>query len=187
MLPNIHALPPLPVVAGGLGVVVHAPFSFLYHWVYATKIHPSKRIEHWSRRLDNAAIHFAGACMSYATSGRMDYFILNAAFNMDCAYRQFERRIQPRRNLIRTVISILLYCLPVLRRGYYETFIQLITIFGLSGWLFAAYPFGGWSHSLFHVVVAFMPHLVMLSACELPSSQLQISLAAKCAVMAAKA
>mmetsp|Transcript_8656 Transcript_8656/g.18488 ORF Transcript_8656/g.18488 Transcript_8656/m.18488 type:complete len:419 (-) Transcript_8656:157-1413(-) len=182
MLPKLYALPPLPVVAGAVGIVAHAPFSFIYHWFYATKLHPSKRVEHWSRRLDHAFIHFASACMSYATSGRMDYFLLTAAFNLDCAYRQFERRVRPRRNQIRIAISILLYTLPVLRRGYYSEFLTLVFLFLLSGWFFAAYPVGGWSHSLFHVVIGFMPHFIMTSACKLQSSQAQIEFAAKCAI-----
>ena len=146
----------------------------------------SKRVEHWSRRLDHAFIHFASACMSYSTSGRIDYFLLNAAFNLDCAFRQFERRVRPRRNLVRIAISVLLYTLPVLRRGFYGVYIQLLAMFGLSAWLFAAYPVGGWSHSLFHIVLSFLPHLIMVSATKLQSCQPQIMLAAKCAVIAGK-
>ncbi|KAL7475478.1 hypothetical protein ACHAW6_001391 [Cyclotella cf. meneghiniana] len=186
-LPHLHALPPLPVLAGAVGMVVHAPFSFLYHWSYATKLHPSKRIEHWSRRLDHAFIHFASACLSYATSGRVDYFLVTAAYNLDCAYRQFERRVRPRRNQTRIAISIFLFITPVLRRGFYSEFIQLFCIFVLSGWFFIVYPIGGWSHAMFHVVIAFLPHVIMASACKLQISQHQIELATQCAVIAGKA
>mmetsp|Transcript_11097 Transcript_11097/g.24445 ORF Transcript_11097/g.24445 Transcript_11097/m.24445 type:complete len:429 (+) Transcript_11097:144-1430(+) len=186
MLPHFHALPPLPVLAGAIGIVAHGPFSFLYHWTYATKLHPAKRIDHWSRRLDHAFIHFASLCMSFATSGRLDYFLLCAAFNLDSAIRQFEPRVRPRRNQMRTTLSILLYILPVCRHNF-EIFLQLVVIFGLCGWLFGAYPIGGWSHAMFHVVVAFMPHLIMISASQLPASQHQIVVAAQCAIMAGKA
>lgn len=186
-LPHLHALPPLPVLAGAIGIVVHAPFSFLYHWSYATKLHPSRRIEHWSRRLDHAFIHFASACMSYATSGRVDYFLMTAAYNLDCAYRQFERRVRPRRNQIRIAISIFLYIVPVLRRGFYGDFFQLLCIFVLSGWFFIVYPIGGWSHAMFHILIAFLPHIIMVSACKLQISQQQIELATQCAVIAGKA
>eukprot|EP00804_Cyclotella_cryptica_P004914 CCRYP_004973-RA/>CCRYP_004973-RA protein AED:0.00 eAED:0.00 QI:181/1/1/1/0/0/2/2224/386 len=185
-LPHLHALPPLPVLAGAIGIVVHAPFSFLYHWSYATKLHPSKRIEHWSRRLDHAFIHFASACMSYATSGRVDYFLMTAAYNLDCAYRQFEQRVRPRRNQIRIAVSIFLYIVPVLRRGFYGDFLQLLCIFVLSGWFFIVYPIGGWSHAMFHVLIAFLPHIIMVSACKLQISQQQIESAAQCAILERK-
>jgi hypothetical protein len=105
---------------------------------------------------------------------------MTAAYNLDCAYRQFEKKVRPRRNQIRIAISILLYILPVLRRGYYSDFVQLLIVFILGGWFFIAYPIGGWSHSMFHVVLAFLPHLIMVSACKLHISQPQIELAAQC-------
>jgi hypothetical protein len=120
--------------------------------------------------------------MAYATSGRVDYFLLNAAYNLDCAYRQFEERVRPRRNQIRIAISILLYILPVLSRGYYGDFAKLVSIFTMSGWFFITYPIGGWSHAMFHVIIAFLPHVIMMSACKLPISQQQIELAARCAI-----
>eukprot|EP00565_Helicotheca_tamesis_P003055 CAMPEP_0185741250 /NCGR_PEP_ID=MMETSP1171-20130828/38858_1 /TAXON_ID=374046 /ORGANISM="Helicotheca tamensis, Strain CCMP826" /LENGTH=304 /DNA_ID=CAMNT_0028413209 /DNA_START=2292 /DNA_END=3203 /DNA_ORIENTATION=- len=48
LFPNLHALPPLPVVAAAIGIILHMPFSFLYHWTYAHRLPPgSARIEHW--------------------------------------------------------------------------------------------------------------------------------------------
>ena len=185
-LPHFHALPPLPVIAGAMGVVTHAPFSFLYHWRYATKLHPSKRLEHWSRRLDHAFIHFASACMAYATSGNINYFALNAVYNLDCAYKQFEEKVRPRRNQTRIAMSILLYILPVFQRECYGDFAQLILIFTLGGWFFITYPIGGWSHAMFHLVIAFLPHVIMVSACKLSISQQQLELAAQCAVRTGK-
>ncbi|KAL7540861.1 hypothetical protein ACHAXR_010443 [Thalassiosira sp. AJA248-18] len=182
-LPYLTALPPLPVFAAAIGLLVHSPFSMLYHWRYASWVDSSKRVQHWSRRLDNAFIHFASACASYATSGRMDYFVLNAIFNLDCAYRQFEEEVRPKRNQVRIATSILLYLLPVLVYGHYTLFLQFMILFGVGGWLFVGYPVAGWSHGLFHLMLAFLPHLVMTASMQLESSQLQISLAAKCAGM----
>jgi hypothetical protein len=181
-LPHLHAFPPLPLLAGALGILVHAPFSFLYHWTYATKLHPSKRLEHWSRRLDHAFIHFASACMAYATSGNVWYFAVNAVYNLDCALKQFEEKVRPRRNQTRIALSILLYIMPVLQRGYFGDFGKLVFIFMLSGWFFIAYPIGGYSHAMFHVVIAFLPNVIMKSACKLEVSREQIELAARCAV-----
>ena len=124
--------------------------------------------------------------MAYATSGRMDYFAFNAMYNLDCAYRQFDEKVRPRQNQIRIATSILLYILPVLCRGYYTEFAQLILIFTLGAWFFLAYPIGGWSHSMFHVVIAFLPHVIMVSACKLHCSQQQLAFAAQCALRAGK-
>lgn len=182
--PRLTAVPPLPVVAAGVAMIVHPFFSMLYHWKYATTVESPDRIKHWSRRLDHAFIHFASAVAAYATSGRVDYFILNAFFNLDSACKQFEERVRPRRNFVRTAISILLYILPVLVYGHYALFFQFVLLFTVGGWLFAKYPFGGYSHSIFHLVLAFLPHLVMTAATQLESSQPQISLAVKCAGVA---
>lgn len=180
-LPHFHALPPWPVLAGAIGIVVHAPFSIMYHWTYATKLHPRNRIGHWSRRLDHSFIHFASACMAYATSGSVDYALLNVVYNLDCAYKQFEEKVRPRRNQTRTSISILLYISPVLLRRDYVDFAQLLLIFSISGWFFIAYPIGGWSHSMFHLAIAFLPYVIMNSATKLEASQEQIEFAARCA------
>lgn len=180
-LPHFHALPPWPVLAGAIGIVVHAPFSIMYHWVYATNLHPRARIGHWSRRLDHSFIHFASACMAYATSGSVDYALINVAYNLDCAYKQFEEKVRPRRNQTRTSISILLYISPVLLRRDYVDFAQLVLIFSISGWFFITYPIGGWSHSMFHLAIAFLPYIIMNSATKLEASQEQIEFAAQCA------
>mmetsp|Transcript_21748 Transcript_21748/g.39227 ORF Transcript_21748/g.39227 Transcript_21748/m.39227 type:complete len:350 (-) Transcript_21748:1509-2558(-) len=179
--PYLKALPPLPVVAAAFSGLLHSSCSVLYHYKCATTIEPSKRIKHWSRRLDHASIHFSAACASYATSGRMDYFLLNAAFNLDCGLRQIEEKVQPRRNLVRIAMSILFYILPVLVHGDYAIVFQFFVMFAVGGWLFVQYPVGGWSHSLFHLVLTFLPYLVIASAMQLESTQLQITLAAKCA------
>ncbi|KAL3769681.1 hypothetical protein ACHAW5_010262 [Stephanodiscus triporus] len=181
-LPYIMALPPLPVVAAAVGTLVHSPVSINYHWWYATSLDPSRRIEHWSRRLDHAFIHFSSACAAYATSGRVDFFLLNVAYNMDCAYRQFEEKVCPRRNLYRVASSIFLSVLPVLAYRHYLLFFQIFAMFAVSGWyfligftapqqLFVRYPVGGWSHGLFHLVLSFLPHLIMKVATQVESSQ----------------
>jgi len=179
--PHLTALPPLPVVAAAVGILVHSPFSMLYHWKYATVIKSSQRVQHWSRRLDHAFIHFASSCAAYATSGRVDFFLLNAMFNLDCAYRQFEEKVRPRRNLSRIITSVHLYLLPLLVYRHYALFLQFYFMFIVGGWLFVKYPIGGWSHGVFHLILSFLPHLIMKAAVLLEPSQHQIILAAKCA------
>ena len=181
LFPYLTALPPLPVFAAALGMVGHSPFSMFYHWKCATTIKPSMRIKHWSRRVDHSFIHFASACASYATTGSKTYFLLNAIFNLDSAFRQFEEKICPRRNVTRIGLSIILYILPVLLNGHYFLVFQFGILFGLGGWLFVGYPLGGWSHAMFHLCLAFLPHLVISAAMQLESSQTQIELALHCA------
>ena len=154
--------------------------SILYHWKCATTLEPSKRIKHWSRRLDSVSLHFASVCASYATSGRVDYFILNIFFNLDCGLKQTEEEVRPRRNLVRIAFSIILYILPPLVYGHYALFLQFVFMFAMGGWLFVQYPVAGWSHGLFHIVLCFLPYLVIAAAMELESSQLQLTLALKC-------
>jgi len=178
--PSLTALPPLTIIAAALGILLHSPISMMYHWKCATSLPPSERIKHWSRRLDNAFIHVASACASYATSGRVDYLLANVAFNAYCALGQFEPKVRPRRNLLRIALSILLYLLPVVVHGHYRLFLQFVTMFALCGWLFVGYPFGGWSHGMFHLVLSTLPYLVMDATMRLESSGVQIDVAVRC-------
>lgn len=87
LLQNLHATPPLPMIFIALGLVAHAPISFIYHWHYCTTLPPGKaRFDHWSRKLDQAFIHVASAFVSYGTSGRWDFFAANVIFNAYCAW-----------------------------------------------------------------------------------------------------
>ena len=76
-----------------------------------------------------------------------------------------------------------MYSLPILRVGEISLFIKLWSTFALSGWLFATYPIGGWSHTMFHIVLAFVPPILMEIAVGLSASQTQIHAAAKCAAL----
>jgi hypothetical protein len=183
IFPNLHSLPPLPVVAAAAGIVMHAPFSFIYHWTYAHRLPAGiVKMNHWSRRMDQAMIHVISAAWAYATSGNLYYFIANLMFNLDCICRQFDPKVRPRRNQTRIAISCIAYMIPYFNRGEILLLIQLGAIYGLSGWLFAAYPIGGWSHSAFHLVIALAPPLVFAAALQLPTSQHRIQIAAQCAI-----
>jgi hypothetical protein len=183
-IPNLHAVPPLPVIVGALSMILHMPFSFLYHWKYAHRFSTVDRINHWSRRMDQSMLHVYSALLSYAFSGRLDFFMVNLLFNIDCIYRQFEKQVIPRRNQTRLIISIIAYTLPILQRGDYLYFGRLWGIMGLSFLIFATYPIGGWSHTLFHLLFLTIPPLMMNYIPTLPASQDQLNFAANCAVFA---
>jgi len=184
-LPNLHAMPPLAPLAAAIGILCHAPFSMIYHWKYAHRLPPGlARTIHWSRRMDQAMIHFCSACMSYSTSGRFDFFLINTLFNMDCFYRQFLPKVQPKRNQRRIGMSIFMYTIPLFTRGEFSAYMKLAFLFPFGGWLFGRYPIGGWSHSAFHIVMTFVPPIMMATALNLSSSQSQLEVAAQCAILA---
>lgn len=90
-------------------------------------------------------------------------------------------QVRPRRNQVRIAISILAYTIPILRRGDVWTFVKCWFVVLISGWLFVTYPLKGWSHSAFHLVISFLPPLLLQVAVELPVSKEQITLAVQCA------
>lgn len=93
-LPKLYAAPPAPVLAIAIGIILHFPFSFLYHWKYAIDLPPGlPRIGHWSRRLDHCFIHVISSCMALGTSGNWQYFYICCLFNFDCAMRHFKTKV----------------------------------------------------------------------------------------------
>ena len=181
---SMPVIPPLPVLAVVVGICVHAPWSFLYHWTYAHTMSATQRTKHWSRRMDQSFIHVASSFMCYGTSGSLPYFWVNALYNLDCIRRQFRPTVRPKQNQMRIIISIIAYTVPLLKQGDYETFLQLWILFSISGYFFIHYPVGGWSHAVFHIVIAFVPPLLLRTATALPVSQAQLYRAAMCAATA---
>jgi len=183
-LPNLHAMPPMPVIAAAMSMILHMPFSFIYHYVYAAHLSPTARIDHWSRRMDQCMLHVYSTLLSYAYSGRMDFFLVNLIFNVDSILCQWEKQIIPRRNQTRLILSILCFTLPILESGDYNYFGRLWGTMATAFAVFALYPFGGWSHTVFHFIFLNVPPMMMTYIATLPASQDQLQLAAQCAVWA---
>ena len=185
LLPNLYAIPPLTVIMITIACTLHSPCSMCYHILCAYKLPPGhKRMDHWSRRLDQAMIHFVSFMFAYATSGNRDYFFFSMLFNIDCMYRLFQKEIRPKRTLYRMAAAFLLPVLPLLVRGEAGAVFQLLVIYGISAWLFAKYPFGGWSHCMFHFVCFLSNPILMKASLNLELSQEHIALAARCAFLA---
>jgi hypothetical protein len=90
---------PVPVIFVALAISLHAPFSFLYHYKYASSLPVGLgRTDHWSRRLDQSMIHAASALISYSTSGNGYFFIANFLYNADCMRRQCEKKVRTARS-----------------------------------------------------------------------------------------
>lgn len=180
---NLAYWPPAPVLAVAIGVTLHAPWSMLYHWKYAHQLPPgAARTNHWSRRMDQAMLHFACAMLSFATSGSWDYLIATALFNADSAYRHFTPKVSPRRNKVRITLAIIAYSIPMLRQGHTLLFCQFWAGMSLCMWLFAAYPIGGWSHAVFHIVSVFTLIPLLQAASLTVAAQDAVQMAAQCTV-----
>lgn len=188
LLQDLYVMPPLPIVFIALGIVAHAPFSFIYHWHYCTTLPPGKpRFDHWSRKFDQAFIHVTSAFLSYGTSGRWDFFIANVVYNAHCVWRNLvSKTATPLKTQTRILVSILSYTMPFLHRGDTDTFLLVWMVFAAAFWLFASYPIRGWSHTAFHFVVALVVPILMDAAGELASSHGQIQKAAQCAALEGK-
>ena len=180
---NIHAVPPLAVLAYATGVILHAPCSFIYHWKYAHALSPGKRTIHWSRRADQSMLHFCSALTSYATSGSWTFFLVNTLFNADSIYRQFQQEVKPSRNQRRLGVAIVAWTLPILIGGDVELFLKVFSILAFGIFLFVKYPVGGWSHSAFHLVMFPVIPIILQVAVHLPSSQQHLREAAQCYVL----
>ena len=100
-------------------------------------------MNHWSRRLDQAMIHFMSLCWCFGTSGNKDFVIATAIFNFDSMIRLFENGYRPGRLLIRMALAVVLPAVPFLARGEILSFGKLLAIYTVSFWLFKNYPFGG--------------------------------------------
>mmetsp|Transcript_1297 Transcript_1297/g.2814 ORF Transcript_1297/g.2814 Transcript_1297/m.2814 type:complete len:376 (+) Transcript_1297:199-1326(+) len=181
--PNMHLLPPKTVMAIALGYLVHAPFSFVYHWKYCTSLKDGfDRVNHLSRRLDSAFIHVCCAIHSYGLSGSVTYFIISCFINAYFFLMHFENKIIPKRNQAGMACGILTCALPVFLHSSSDSCIKFATASVLSIWSFVKYPFGGWSHSLgFHVGLLVLSPIFMEVACGFELSREQILVAAKCA------
>ncbi|CAB9503060.1 expressed unknown protein [Seminavis robusta] len=181
---HMYAMPPLPLLFITAGCVSQLPFSFLYHWKYAHALTPSQRTDHWSRRMDQSMIHVSSALSCYGTSGYWDYFLVNCIYNADSIYRQFQPKVIPRRNQGRLGVAIAAWAIPVLRRGEWDMFMQLVVTLGIGFFLFLRYPIGGWSHAAFHLTLIPLMALLMKIGTDLPASQGTIQGAAQCFAMA---
>lgn len=181
-----YRLPPPTILAICIGVILHCPCSFLYHWKYAPAISiPSEKFKHWSRRLDHCAIHVCSALWSYSLSGgSIAYFGLNVVYNAHCIKCHLQKEIVPRRNQMRILLSMLLYTAPLLfMHSKLQIFLKVWSIFGVAVWFFAAYPVGGWSHAAFHLVMMAVPPLLLDMVADMEADGEWAMTAAQCRVL----
>ena len=188
----IPSLPPPTILAICIGVLVHCPCSFLYHWKYAANPDAAARLLHWSRRLDHSAIHACSMVWSFGLSAastdgnyqrHLWFFAFNVIYNLDSIRFHWEEDIKPRRNQLRILGSMLLYTSPLLWQQQFLLFGKIWAMFVLAVWFFVAYPIGGWSHAAFHIIMIGVPPLLLERVADLEATGAWSQAAATCAVL----
>ena len=145
-------------------------------------------MDHWSRRLDQAMIHFIGICWSYGTYGYNHWkcFVFALILNVDSMLRLFQKTVRSRRILCRMAFAFTIPILPFLQdTERVLVFGQLVLIYSISVWLFSKYPFGGWSHGFFHLLITCSNPIMMNTVTAMMERDGFIDVAARCAVIAA--
>mmetsp|Transcript_8722 Transcript_8722/g.12396 ORF Transcript_8722/g.12396 Transcript_8722/m.12396 type:complete len:343 (-) Transcript_8722:73-1101(-) len=184
MFPKVYSMPPPTLLAIIGGLIIHAPCAILYHLLCAFYIPPGiKRVDHWARRLDQSMIHVMSIFWSYGSSGSINYSFLSILYNIDSIYRIFRKDPQSTHIRIRILLASLLIALPFVARGDMEFLFLFIFIYSVGAWMFASYPFGGWSHGLFHVVFALIPIIVQNRVAKLPINSVYMKQAAECFIL----
>lgn len=184
MFPKLYAVPPIATLCIVIGFFVHSPFALYYHFACAFQLPPGLiRFDHWSRRMDQAMIHVLGMFWSYGLSGNLKYSLALIAFNVDSIYHLWQKDIRPKNSFYRQVILIASWLLPLLMRGEWSDFFLVTIIYAIGGWIFAVYPFGGWSHTIMHFVLILSNPIFLASSAKLSSSKESITLAATCALL----
>mmetsp|Transcript_13418 Transcript_13418/g.20152 ORF Transcript_13418/g.20152 Transcript_13418/m.20152 type:complete len:329 (-) Transcript_13418:39-1025(-) len=182
--PNLYAMPPLTTMSIVVGYLIHSPCSIYYHLLCAFKLPPGKeRLDHWSRKLDQAMIYVMSFFTCYGTSGSSQYAVVSMIFSVDSIYRLFQPVYRPKSILVRMSVAFLMPVLPAILYGYHEQAKQFFIIFAVSGWMFASYPLGGYSHGIFHLIAALSNPLQLGLSTMLSTSEEAIQIAASCAVM----
>ncbi len=106
------------------------------------------------------------------------------AFNIDCMYRLFQKGMRPKRTLYRMIGAFFIPVLPLIYRQEWWCVVQLVVIYVIGGWLFSTYPFGGWSHGAFHLVIFLGNPILIRSSLVLDADVVRegIGNAVRCAV-----
>lgn len=137
--------------------ICHAPISVYYHLRVALsgvgRWPLGCAIDNTPRRLDQTGIHLVSSVVAYALSGgSVAYSMAAAAFNAFAIRLQWLPEVQPLRNQRNVAISTALYMLPMIWRRDWTNLAKALT-WGLpAAYSFAKYPFGGYSHAIFHVL-----------------------------------
>lgn len=154
---------PVTVALVALGQLLHLPFSMMYHIQMARKITGMDPVDNIYRVLDQMFILVASAIFTFATTGCIWYGALASLLAIlyakwlleDLGDVQAGRPQKPhkggppgrRKNIL---VMLIFQLFPICLRGDWLSFLGCILSFGAGVLVFVKYPFGGWSHSIFH-------------------------------------
>jgi hypothetical protein len=148
-----------------VGVLLHLPFSMIYHFLRALYPHDEQLLWKW---LDLCFIHISSIFYALALSHSVSFTILNALVHINWL-RNVGGNVQgdsyKRQRVLNLFWGVLLYTFPVVWRGDLENWFPAMLYMIASGTLYVTKVLGGWSHMWFHLVlVGFQYHLVRAAA-----------------------
>jgi len=181
---KLYSWPPDTVLSICIGSLICSACSFNYHLMCAFVLPPGiSRIYHWSRRLDQSMIHIMSIFWCYASSGNMEYVVISIAFNVDSIYRIFQRKFWPKRIVTRIAIAFIIHSLPIILHETMKFNFLYLMIHCICFWVFHNYPFGKWSHTMFHLFMTTVPAMIMKASMKDERNQEHIDHAAKCLLL----
>lgn len=139
------------------GLLLHMPFSQLYHLkcAWAPSMHQTCNPY---VRLDLCMMHVTAAVYAFALCGGRGapFLMATTAYNLLCFASKWENgpwgELNSSKNMFQIGTATGLYMVPMLARGDWQNFSGTLASFCVGGFIFKFYPFGGYSHALFHVV-----------------------------------
>lgn len=102
---------------------------------------------------------------AYALSGgSILYLFLTLLFNAWSIEQQWRPEVRPSRNQRNLTIAGIMHCLPLVWRQDWHNLCLACAFILPSSFCFIRYPFGGYSHALFHVLSTGVFHALLASA-----------------------
>lgn len=184
VFPKLYSWPPENLISICIGSLLCSACSFNYHLMCAFVLPPGiSRIYHWSRRLDQSMIHVMSIFWCYASTCNRLYILISIAFNMDSIYRICQKKFWPKRIISRIAIAFIIHSLPIILNETLKFNILYLLIHCTCLWLFHNYPFGKWSHTIFHLFVTTVPAMIMEASMKSERNKEPIEIAAICMLL----
>mmetsp|Transcript_73593 Transcript_73593/g.204510 ORF Transcript_73593/g.204510 Transcript_73593/m.204510 type:complete len:321 (-) Transcript_73593:96-1058(-) len=160
-----------------VGQFLHMPFSMMYHVQMARlqkQVHP---VDNPWRVLDQTFILLVAAMWAVALAGVLWYGLVVACLSLLYIYWLWKdlsdvrngRPADPskggapgRRHSL--LMMVLIYLVPPLLHGDWVDTLVAYCFFAASASIFVTYPFGGYSHAVFHLVLAPYQWFVLCAA-----------------------
>jgi len=151
-------------------VLLHLPVSMSYHFQLAWRV-LKHSVDCNPRRLDQTFVHLASIGTSIGLSTDITWSAVCCLFNIYFIRRLWTKKeAQVLERMVNIGIAVLLYGIPVLARGDIWHFVGGASFF-LSGAVAMLLRFGGWGHTVMHIMLGGIYYNVMRAAEVMQSSQ----------------